>query len=30
MKKQKIPEEVSALIIEEEIIMFQELQIKIT
>ncbi len=29
MKKQKIPEEISALITEEEIIMFQELQIKI-
>jgi len=29
MKKQDIPEEVSALITEEEIIMFQELQIKI-
>ena len=29
MKKQNIPEEISALITEEEIIMFQELQIKI-
>ena len=29
MEKQKIPEEISALISEEEIIMFQELQIKI-
>ena len=29
MKKQNIPEEISALINEEEIIMFQELQIKI-
>ena len=29
MKKQKIPEEISALITEEEIIMFQDLQIKI-
>jgi len=29
MKKQKIPEEISALITEEEIVMFQELQIKI-
>ena len=29
MKKQKIPEEISSLITEEEIVMFQELQIKI-
>ena len=29
MKEQIIPEEISALINEEEIIMFQELQIKI-
>jgi len=29
MKKQNVPEELSALITEEEIIMFQELQIKI-
>ena len=29
MRKQNIPEEISALITEEEIIMFQELQIKI-
>ena len=29
MKKQNIPEVISALITEEEIIMFQELQIKI-
>ena len=29
MKKQNIPKEISALITEEEIIMFQELQIKI-
>ena len=29
MKKQNIPEEICALISEEEIIMFQELQIKI-
>ena len=29
MKKQNIPEEISSLITQEEIIMFQELQIKI-